>query len=83
MVDVAAEAETRRIKKEIKKEKKIKREEKTEREQVGFGDNAGVGWRREDRSQVLSVAVFGDEEVVGIALSPTFPREFRVVPVRK
>ncbi|CAM9450210.1 unnamed protein product [Hapterophycus canaliculatus] len=32
MVDVAAEAEARKVKKEIKKEKKQKREEKTERE---------------------------------------------------
>lgn len=34
MVDEAAEAETRRVKKEVKKEKKQKREAKTEREQV-------------------------------------------------
>lgn len=35
MVDVAAEAEVRRVKKEVKKAKKQKREEKTEREKVG------------------------------------------------
>lgn len=34
MVDEAAEAETRRVKKEVKKQKKQKREAKTEREQV-------------------------------------------------
>ncbi|CAM9695451.1 unnamed protein product [Ectocarpus fasciculatus] len=34
MVDVAAEAEARRVKKEVKKAKKQKREEKTEREQM-------------------------------------------------
>lgn len=39
MVDVAAEAETRRVKKEAKKERKKKREEKTEREQVRACDN--------------------------------------------
>ncbi|CAM9459683.1 unnamed protein product [Scytosiphon promiscuus] len=32
MVDVAAEAEVRRVKKKVKKEKKLKKEEKTERE---------------------------------------------------